>query len=60
MEFPKFDGTSDPMPWLNHCERFFHVHLTPDDKKVVFVAFDLLCDAQLWLHRMEHNGGRPT
>jgi hypothetical protein len=20
MEFPKYDGTGDPLPWLNHCE----------------------------------------
>jgi hypothetical protein len=25
MEFPKFDDTSDPLLWLNRCERFFHV-----------------------------------
>jgi hypothetical protein len=60
MEFPKFDGASRPLSWLNHCERFFHVRRTPDDKKVAFTAFYLLDDAQLWFHNMELNGGSPT
>jgi hypothetical protein len=50
MEFPKFDGADDHLPWLNHCERFFHVRQTLDDKKVAFAAFYLLDDAQLWFH----------
>jgi hypothetical protein len=25
LEFPKYDGISDPLLWLNHCERYFHV-----------------------------------
>jgi hypothetical protein len=59
MEFPKFDGANDPLPWLNRCERFFHVRQTPGDK-VAFAAFYLLGDAHLWFHRMELNGGCPT
>jgi hypothetical protein len=30
LEFPKFDDTSDPLPWLNWCERYFHIHRTPE------------------------------
>jgi hypothetical protein len=60
LEFPKFDGVRDPLPWLNRCERYFHVRHTPDHKRVAFAAFYLLDDAQLWFHRMELNGGHPT
>ncbi|MEJ2003071.1 MAG: retropepsin-like aspartic protease [Maritimibacter sp.] len=60
MEFHKFDGTGNPLSWLNHYGWFFHVRRTPDDKKVAFTAFYLLDDTQLWFHRMELNGGRPT
>jgi hypothetical protein len=60
MEFSKFDGGGDPLPWLNRCERFFHVRQMSYGKKVVFTMFYLLNDAQLWFHRMELNGDRPT
>jgi hypothetical protein len=23
LEFPKFDGSGDPLSWINRCERFF-------------------------------------
>jgi hypothetical protein len=60
LEFPKFDGSGDPLPWLNRCERYFHVRHTPEHQRVVFAAFYLLDDTQLWFHRMELNGIRPT
>jgi hypothetical protein len=60
LEFPKFDGSGDPLPWLNRCEHFFHVRRTLDHQRVAFATFYLLDDAQLWFHRMKLNGGRPT
>jgi hypothetical protein len=60
LEFPKYDNNGDPLSWLNRCERYFHVRQTLEHKHVAFVAFYLLDDAQLWFHRMELNGGRPT
>jgi hypothetical protein len=60
LEFPKFDDTSNPLPWLNCCERYFLIRRTPEHQRVAFAAFYLLHDAQLWFHRLELNGGRPT
>jgi hypothetical protein len=53
LEFPKFDGTGEPLPWLNRCEWYFHVRRTSEHKRMAFAAFYLLDDAQLWLHHME-------
>jgi hypothetical protein len=36
------------------------VRRTPEQKRVALAACYLLDDAQLWFHRMELNGGRPT
>jgi hypothetical protein len=44
LEFLKFDGTSDPLPWLNRCERYFLVRRTPEHQCVAFAAFYLLDD----------------
>jgi hypothetical protein len=60
LEFPKFDGNGDPLPWLNRCEHYFHVHRTPDHQRVPFAAFYLLDDVQLWFHRMVLNGSQLT
>jgi hypothetical protein len=47
LEFPKFDRTGDPLPWLNRCERYFYVRHMPENKRVSLAAFYLLDDTQL-------------
>jgi hypothetical protein len=44
LEFLKFDSSGNPLPWLNRCERYFHVHGTPEHQRVAFAAFYLLLD----------------
>lgn len=34
LDFPKFDGHGDPLPFLNRCEQFFRGQRTPEDDKV--------------------------
>jgi hypothetical protein len=46
--------------WLNRSERYFHVRHTPEHKRVAFIAFYLLDDAQLWFHHLELSRGHPT
>jgi hypothetical protein len=45
LKFLKLDGFSDPLPWLNRCERYLHVRCTPEHQRVAFTAFYLLDDA---------------
>jgi hypothetical protein len=59
VEFPKYDDTGDPLPWLNRCDRYFTVRRTPEHKKVQYTSLHLPDDAQLWYHRLELNNGPP-
>jgi hypothetical protein len=45
LEFPKFDGKGDPLPWLNCYERSFCLRRTPDNQKVTYTTFNLLNNA---------------
>jgi hypothetical protein len=60
LNFPKFDGFGNPMPWLNRCERYFRLHGTPKNRCVQVASFYILDDTQVWYHRVKFNGGPPS
>ena len=47
-DFPHYDGTSDPMPFLHKCEAYFRQHLTMPEERVRMAAYHLDDAAQLW------------
>jgi hypothetical protein len=43
--FPTYDGTYDPLPWLNRCDQFFRIQQTQDTDKVFLASFYITGDA---------------
>jgi hypothetical protein len=55
--FPTYDGTKDPLPWLNRCEQFFRIQSTEEAGKVFLAAFYMTGDAAQWYALVERNHG---
>jgi hypothetical protein len=58
--FPTYDGTKDPLPWLNRCEHFFLIQGTEDADKVFLASFYMTGDAAQWFTLVEKNSGMPS
>jgi hypothetical protein len=55
--FPTYDGTEDPLPWLNRCEQFFCIQSTEEAGKVFLAALYMTGDATQWYALVERNHG---
>ncbi|XP_039834338.1 uncharacterized protein LOC120695086 [Panicum virgatum] len=60
LEFPSFDGTSDPLPFLNRCEHYFRGQRTLEEEQVWLAALHLQGSAQQWYMRLEREEGVPS
>lgn len=60
LDFPKFDGHGDPLPFLNRCEQFFRGQRTPEDDKLWLASYHHLDGAQQWYTRLEQDHGAPS
>jgi hypothetical protein len=58
--FPTFDGSKDPLPWLNRCDQFFRIHETPEAGKVFLATFYMSDDASQWCALLERNHGQSS
>jgi hypothetical protein len=50
LEFPTYDGSEDPLNWLNHCEQFFRGQRT-------LASYHLHGPAQTWYYTLEQSEG---
>lgn len=47
MDFPKYDGKSDPLAFINRCESYFHQQQIAEEEKVWMASYNLKDGAQL-------------
>ena len=59
MDFPKFDGKSDPLAFINRCESFFHQQRIAEEK-VWMASYNLEGTAQLWYMQVQRDEGTPS
>jgi hypothetical protein len=57
LDFPKFDGKSDPLAFINRCESYFHQQRIAE--KVWMASYNLEAGAQLWFMQIQRDEGTP-
>jgi hypothetical protein len=60
MDFPRFDGKSDPLVFINRCESYFHQQRIVEEEKVWMAPYNLEDKAQLWYMQVQQDEGIPT
>ena len=60
MDFPKYDGTKDPLTFINRCESYFHQQRIMEEEKVWMASYNLDDEAQLWYMQVQTDEGTPS
>jgi hypothetical protein len=60
MDFPKFDGKSTPLAFINRCESYFHQQRIAEEEKVWMASYNLEAGAQLWFMQIQRDEGTPS
>jgi hypothetical protein len=59
IDFPRFDGKSDPMLFVNRCESYFHQQRIMEEEKVWMASYHLEGVAQSWYLQLQTDEGTP-
>ena len=59
MDFPRFDGKSDPLIFINRCESYFRQQRTMPEEKVWMASYNLEDVAQMWFIQLQEDEGTP-
>lgn len=60
LDFPRYDGKSDPMLFINKCESYFTQQRTMAEERVWMASYHLEDVAQLWYIQLQEDEGTPT
>jgi hypothetical protein len=59
-DFPRYDGTTDPLLFLNKFESYFRHHRTMAEERVRMASYHLDDIAQLWYTQLLEDEGAPS
>jgi hypothetical protein len=60
LEFATYDGSVDPLNWLNQCEEFFRGQQTLVLARTWLASYHLRDAAQTWYYALEQDEGMPS
>jgi len=60
LDFPRYDGKSDPLIFLNRCESYFHQQRIMEEEKVWMASYNLEEGAQMWYIQVQQDEGTPS
>jgi hypothetical protein len=60
MDFPRYDGKSDPLSFINRSESYFHQQRIMEEEKVWKASYNLEDGAQLWYMQVQTDEGTPS
>jgi len=59
MDFPKYDGKSNPLAFINQCETYFNRERIMEEEKVWMASRNLAEDARMWFLQVQRDEGTP-
>jgi hypothetical protein len=60
LDFPKYDGKSDPLAFINRCESYFHQQRIAAEEQVWMASYNLEGGAQMWFIQVQSEEGTPS
>ena len=60
MDFPNFDGKSDPLPFINQCESYFLQQRIMEEEKAWVASRNLKDGARMWFRQVLQDEGTPA
>lgn len=55
LEFPRYDGSTDPLPWMSRCNYYFRHQRVVGEEKMSIVAPHLEHDPQYWFLKLDRD-----
>jgi hypothetical protein len=59
LDFPRYDGKTDPLMFINRCESYFRQQRTMPEEKVWMASYNLEDVAQHWFLQLQEDEGTP-
>jgi hypothetical protein len=60
MDFPRYDGKSDPLIFINRRESYFHQQRIMEEEKVWMASYNLEEGAQMWYMQVQEDESTPS